>query len=1047
MATSLASGYLIQYLTTAVAALILAFIRSWALTLVILSAVPVLIIVQSFSQSLISPRLLHERSEVSSTATLVNRALTAISTVKAFNAQDFELKKATRAFESLRVAVRRLNSVWGLTSAFAQFVMMAMFVQGIWLGSKLVRDGKITFGDVVATFWACLIATSNLSMCIPQFIVVVKGKFTMAALMETIINDSPSSSPSTLPLSPLPSAVVRGSLSLPQKRILRQPRPQILRKISPTQCYGELAFHDVTFSYPSKPSTTVLSNVSLYLPANETTFIVGSSGSGKSTIAALLMNMYEPTSGTIMLDDQDIRYLDESWYRGQIAGVSQGFGSVVVLDGRTLWENVAAGAYGRPGAPQVVRQEEVEEACRMAMVHEFVKDLPDGYDTKLGSSSEATGVALSGGQRQRLALARARIRDPTILILGMFRLFSPVISLLIDDKPLDEATSALDTISRILVFEAIKRWRRNKTTVVITHDLSQIQSQDFVYVLKNGRMVEQGYRADLEYAAPVGEFLKMMESQRAIGGFPAKDADASSNNDDLDDLQSPEPDLATERQFSLNDVCSLTFGKSDWMFDAIADLTSQFSTVSSHAVVTTHSNRLNSCPSLILEEEEEADEGAQTVAYRPRRPLSALHTPTTATAVGCESRRRSLQISPNSPAPTFTSRSWKQDSEDFKQMQEKDWMQSDMGRVMLNIHGPKRAAAATRERRCRHRSEMTIRAVASVPKTTPEGEKQGLLTDQDDVEQPPQFWNVIRRSWPTIPQKHLFFFGLFICLASGSLTPVFSYLFSRLLFQVSVGAQNVSSINATGALVLSIAGLNGILLGLKYYYMETFGMTWATHLRTVAYDKVLRQDKAWFDDSKNSPARLNQMIVQDGDDGRTLLSVVIGQCFVVFAMLFIGLLWAMVKGWELTLVGLGIAPIFAGIMSIQTKLVGKCEVRNKRAREEVARGWYDVMCNIKGIRAMGIAQPFSESFDVSVKKALDTGVRGAWAEGATTGIAGGLIYAAEAVLFYVGAVLVADGRYSYLQMMEVLNLVTFSVSIGSQMMNFSEYFSFGRVRN
>lgn len=125
-----------------------------------------------------------------------------------------------------------------------------------------------------------------------------------------------------------------------------------------------------------------------------------------------------------MLDDQDIRYLDESWLRGQIAGVSQGFGSVVVLDGKTIWENVAVGAYGRPGELREVKKEKVEEACRMAMVHEFVKDLPDGYDTKLGSSSETTSVALSGGQRQRLALARARIRDPTVLILGMFR-FSP----------------------------------------------------------------------------------------------------------------------------------------------------------------------------------------------------------------------------------------------------------------------------------------------------------------------------------------------------------------------------------------------------------------------------------------------------------------------------------------------------------------------------------------------------------------------------------------------------------------------------------------------
>lgn len=426
MATSLASGYLIQYLTTTLTCLLLAFIRSWSLTLVILSAVPLLTLIQSFSQSFASPLLFQERSQTTTTATLIDRALSAMPTVKAFNAQLFELTRASRAFEGLRMAAKSLNRVWGITSALAQFVMMGMFVQGFWFGSKLVRDGKVSAGDVMATFWACLIATSNLQMCIPQFITLAKGKFAMAALME-IIHDSSSSSSSTLPTSPLPHTPKRSSYhSSSSSTSKSRSRSHTLRKITPQRCYGELSLHDVSFSYPSKPSIPVLQNVSLYLPANETTFIVGSSGSGKSTISALLMRMYEPTQGTIMLDDQDVRFLDNSWVRGHIAGVSQGFGGVVVLDGKSLWENVAVGVYGRfdEGVGKVMNQE-VEEACRMAMVHEFVKDLPEGYNTILGSSSASQGVALSGGQRQRLAIARARVRDPTVLILGTSPTISP----------------------------------------------------------------------------------------------------------------------------------------------------------------------------------------------------------------------------------------------------------------------------------------------------------------------------------------------------------------------------------------------------------------------------------------------------------------------------------------------------------------------------------------------------------------------------------------------------------------------------------------------
>jgi len=176
------------------------------------------------------------------------------------------------------------------------------------------------------------------------------------------------------------------------------------------------------------------------------------------------------------LDDQDMGYLDEVFMRENLVGVSQG----CILFDRSVHDNVAMGRLRRHGDGEEeeeneVSREEVVDACRAALMHEFVRDLPEGYDTRLGNG----GANLSGGQKQRLAIARAKLRDPSVLIL-------------------DEATSALDATSRVLVFEAMKRWRENKTTVVITHDLSQIKPSDFVYVLKEGRVVEQGYRSDLE---------------------------------------------------------------------------------------------------------------------------------------------------------------------------------------------------------------------------------------------------------------------------------------------------------------------------------------------------------------------------------------------------------------------------------------------------------------------------------------------------------------------------------------------------------------------
>ena len=391
MASSLASGMLVQYLTTSLACLILAFTRSWSLTLVILSAVPVLVVIQALSQAFASPPLAVERSQTATAATLVDRAVAAIATVKAFNASENEQVTLSKVLEKMRQAAWKCNFVWGITSSMAQFVMMAMFVQGFWFGAKLVKAGTVSAGDVMAVFWACLIATSNLQMCIPQFIILAKGKFAMVSLITLVESSAPA---------PLP-----GWGALRQIR-----RPTYLKKIVPNKCAGEFAMHDVTFAYPSRPTMPVLEDVSLFLPAHETTFIVGGSGSGKSTVAQLLLRLYEPQSGMIQLDDQDIAYLDDSFTRQHIAGVSQG----CILFDMSVHDNVAM---GRPDG-QATR-EEVIEACRAALIHEFVRDLPEGYETKLGNG----GANLSGGQKQRLAIARAKLRNPSVLILGEFLSF------------------------------------------------------------------------------------------------------------------------------------------------------------------------------------------------------------------------------------------------------------------------------------------------------------------------------------------------------------------------------------------------------------------------------------------------------------------------------------------------------------------------------------------------------------------------------------------------------------------------------------------------
>ncbi|KAJ7302356.1 P-loop containing nucleoside triphosphate hydrolase protein [Mycena albidolilacea] len=861
-ASSLATGRIFEYLTTCITCLILALTRSYSLTLVILSAVPVLVIIQASSQAVAGPLLATERQQTAVAATLVDRAAAGISTVKAFTAAPHEQRALAAVLARMDAAVRRLVAVWGCTSGLAQFVMMALFVQGFWFGARGVRAGHIGAGDVMAVFWACLMAATNLQLCIPQFIILSRGKFALASLL----------------------ALVDAEEDV-------EPQAQI-------PCHEEITLQDISFAYPSRPAQPILRAVTLVFPAHQTTFVVGASGSGKSTIAHLLAGLYAPQAGALLVDGRatDPRALD-------VAVVGQGQAHALLCD-MSVHDNVALGR--RAGS---VGRAEVEAACARVRMHEFVRGLPEGYDTLLGRDGIAS---LSGGQAQRLALARAMLRDPDVLVL-------------------DEATSALDPSSRVAVFDAVRRWRQGRTTIVITHDLAQIGAEDFVYVLKDGCVVESGIRADLDTYV-CGVFGSMVVSPAPVH----QDAP-------------PANPIVAEKTEHIPSSRPLPFG---------------------HLSLPT----LSSAPSAMTRV-------ARVAQFTPSIPSFSWH-------------RTPNPYKPLPPPMTV-----------FTRPPSLRFTPSDL---------------VFEKRRDSFGSDLKV-SVASSP-STPEG--------------PSTLWDLLREMYPTIPHKPLVALGLVICLLSGATTPVFSFLLSRLLFEVSTGAHDTRAINTYGALALAVAALDGLLMGLKYFLMQSTAMAWVTRLRTAAYARVLRQDKRWFDGLR--PGALGLSLIKDGDDARELLAGGAGQLLVVGAMFGVGLVWALLRGWQLALVGFAVVPVFGAAMAAQTGVVARCEVRNKRAAEEVAGRYYETISSIRGIRAMRFDGVFRAQFEKAAERALSVARKGAFVEGCSYGVACGLIYLAEAVLFYFGAVLVARGTYSYLQMVQVLNLVVFTVTIGSQLMAFTQ---------
>ena len=396
---------IIQHLVTLVTCLILAFVRSWALTLVILSTVPLVLVVQGVAQRFGIPVYDRERAGTAKAGTLLERAISNIATVKAFNAIPREITSFNRVANEIQRDSKKSSTVWGISLGFSQFQSMTLFIQAFGFGSKLVRDGQISPGDVMAVFWACLIGATSLQAAIPFFQAFAKGQMSMAALVVLIEQPTPLPATATTRHTPrkLSTYFFVSSPSVPNP----------LRGIRPAKCAGELTLSNVTFAYPSRPELPVLRDVDMYFAAHETTFIVGGSGSGKSTIAQLLLRMYEPQHGTIELDNQSYAHLDPQWTQRHVAAVNQG----CMLFDVSVHDNVAMGLLGGGEGTRTyahATRAEVVSACRVALLHEFIRDLPEGYDTRLGTG----GANLSGGQKQRLAIARAWMRDPTVLILG-----------------------------------------------------------------------------------------------------------------------------------------------------------------------------------------------------------------------------------------------------------------------------------------------------------------------------------------------------------------------------------------------------------------------------------------------------------------------------------------------------------------------------------------------------------------------------------------------------------------------------------------------------
>ena len=420
----------IRQLLIIVGGIVFLSFTSVKLTLFMLAIIPAMMLAAVFFGKYIKRFSKQVQEKVAESNTIIEETLQGIANVKAFTNEFFEIARYSKKTTEVMEIAKKGGRYRGAFASFIIFCLFGSIVAVIWYGVLMINSNELSTGQLFTFILYSVFIGASVGGMADIYAKLQKAIGATEHLMD----------------------------------ILEEEKENINASFDGKSVKGHIQFKDLSFAYPNRPDVQVLNNLNFEVKQGQNIALVGPSGAGKTTLTSILFGFYKIKHGVITIDEKAIEDYDLHFLRKQIAIVPQD----ILLFGGTIKENIA---YGKLNATE----QEIEEAANKANALKFINEFPEKMDTLVGER----GIQLSGGQRQRIAIARALLKNPSILIL-------------------DEATSALDSESEKLVQEAMDVLMKKRTSIVIAHRLSTIKNADCILVLENGQIIEQGTHNELK---------------------------------------------------------------------------------------------------------------------------------------------------------------------------------------------------------------------------------------------------------------------------------------------------------------------------------------------------------------------------------------------------------------------------------------------------------------------------------------------------------------------------------------------------------------------